>query len=230
MFIQYACMIESHLYDYSHGVSKKRLYATWFVDISDSFSLIHKLRSLHPKDFEEFIAYLFQLSEYTIISQNQRKKCYGNRMPYKECSIDMVTSIHNKKVYVQLKRYVNHQVETLIVKDFYNTIKDSLRDDDYGMIITTSMLSDEALRSAYEKDITVLEYSHLIRIVHDVAKHYHKEIQKKLNSLHTDSPTPYDNFTKTCPSCYAPVIKRKRAWSQFYGCMNHHRGNCQYTV
>lgn len=196
------------------------------IPISNELELINVLRNMEPKYFEDFIELLFKLKGYQIIYKSFRKKVNGVREPRSDRWIDMIGLKDNKKIYVQIKKYQSHQVEESIVRDFYGTIVDKVKDNqDIWMIVTTSMLSDHALEFATRKKIRVLEYDGILKEIKEVAKEHRQELEDFLDA-YGEPNSQFKQYTRTCPRCFAPMMWRKNG--SFYGCMNYYRTGCDY--
>ena len=198
-----------------------------YIDISDKLSLIQTLREMDPKYFEDFIALLFTLKWYIIVSRAKRVKYFWKRKPKADWWIDMIVSKDDKKTYVQIKKKQNHQLEETVVRDFYWAIVDKKNEQEKGIIIITSIFSDPAIEFAKEKDIKMVDYKILLEEIEEIAKDHKQEIEYFVN-MHNNINSTYkfNEYAKTCPRCLAPLVWRKK-WS-FYGCMNYHKTVCNY--
>lgn len=195
------------------------------ISISNEFELIKILRNMEAKYFEDFVMLLYTLKWYQIIYKSFWTKVGDKREPKGDHGIDIICLKNDKKIYVQIKKYQNRQVEESVVRDFYGTIVDKLREQDEGVIIATSMLSDTALEFALKKHIKVVEYSGLLKEIKELGKEHKQEIEEFLNE-YGSANKEFSMYTKTCPRCFAPLVRRKK-WS-FYGCMSYYRTGCDY--
>jgi len=223
----YALIIWYYIYQiYMMNKQIKAMEKETNVDIDKPYTIIQKLREMWPKEFEDTIAYLFTLKWYTIIQQATWKKRWTSWQAVSDKWIDLVAEKNTTKKYIQIKKIMNHQLSSSIVRDFYGTITDLIHEWDKGLIITTSIFSKDAREFAHEKWIVMVDYNELLHVVEQLKVSYKEEIEKYLNDISTKDNLKYKKYARTCKECYAPLVKRK--WWSFFGCLNYYFTGCQY--
>ncbi len=214
--------------DWEKVESVTKITQKYTIDAKDKKRVIKKLRELHPKDFEEFITLLFELSGYSIVYRSQWKKRFGKRIARKDWGIDLICQKWEKKNYIQIKKLINQEVSVNIIREMWWVCADQMYWDNNCTIITTSLFSNDSLLFAKEKNMTLIDYWKLLDIIDTLASNSEKKlaIENFINKSDLLSNTKFIEYSKTCPLCLAPLIKR-RWW--FYGCMNFYKINCKYT-
>ncbi len=99
--------------DWEKVESVTKITQKYTIDAKDKKRVIKKLRELHPKDFEEFITLLFELSGYSIVYRSQWKKRFGKRIARKDWGIDLICQKWEKKNYIQIKKLINQEEKQL---------------------------------------------------------------------------------------------------------------------
>lgn len=198
------------------------------IDAKDKKRVIQKLRELHPKDFEEFIGLLFELCWYSIIYRSQWKRSFGKWYARKDWWIDLICQKWENKNCIQIKKLINQEVSVKIIREMWWVCVDQMNGNTICTIITTSLFSEDSLKFVNEKAITLIDYKKLLDIIENLAftPQNKSAIEYFINRLDLIDNTKYIDYTKTCPLCLAPLVKR-RWW--FYGCMNYYKTDCRYT-
>jgi len=164
------------------------------------------LRGLRPKEFEDYIAELF------------------NRLGYKahvvggpnDGGVDVIAEKKGKKHYIQCKKYFKkREVKVGEVRDFYGAIANNLSNSK-GYFITTSKFTLPAEKFVDDKPIELVDgYKFLEYIKLAVPK------EKK------DGKEDTSTNINSCPKCGGVLNKRSGKYGDFMGCSNYPR--CKYT-
>ncbi len=158
------------------------------------------LRGLTPKEFEEYIADLF------------------NRLGYKTHSvggpndggIDVIAEKDGRKHYIQCKKYFkNREVRVGEVRDFYGSLADKLANNK-GYFITTSKFTLPAEEFAGDKPIELVDGNKLLEYIKLANPKGEEEIKADI-----------------CPKCGGSLKKRSGKFEDFMGCSNYPK--CKYT-
>jgi len=197
------------------------------VDLSDPYTVIHKLREINPKEFEDVVGVFFEMRWYTITHQAKRKKIRWQWKATSDKWIDLIVTKDWMNKYIQIKKLINHQVSSSIVRDFYGTIIDKLKEWDEWIILTTSIFSKDSREFAKNKWIRMIDYVDLLKQIEYLSRTHKSSIESYLNSVTTEDNLKYKKYVKTCRKCYAPLVDRK--W-MFFGCMNYHFTWCDYRI
>lgn len=178
-------------------LNKNRLkkYKNW----GSEQNIIIKLKSLSPKEFEEFISYLFSKLGY------ETKTTGGTN----DGGIDVIAKKNGKTNYIQCKKYISSQVTVGALRDFYGAIANKLTDSK-GYFITTNKFTLEAEKFAEDKPIELIDNFKLLKYI-KLAKILKEEIPES------------DNI---CPKCGGSLILRTSKYGEFFGCSNY--PNCKY--
>lgn len=199
------------------------------ISLDDNFSVIHRLRVLHPKYFQDFMKLLFELWWFATIHEAKWRRYKYWYKALSDGGIDLIFEQNNSRYFVQLKKYMNKQVSIKDVKEYWMTILDNkLWDKDEWIFITTSIFSDTSEKFAKEHGLVMVDYEGILELIELVAQSHKRKLENFLNSVNLSSNEEYFRYAKTCKKCYAPMQLRKD-W-HFYGCMNYHRTGCDYKI
>lgn len=163
---------------------------------------LNQLKSMHPEEFESFIADLFSKLGF-------RTETVGGK---NDGGIDVIAFKDGKKHFIQCKRFSTKQVGVGAMRDFYGAIADNLSNAK-GYFITTNIFTLEAERFAEHKPIELIDGQKLLEYIH----------MTKMDVIPKNTEPPQD----TCPRCGGRLILRRGKFGQFYGCSNFPK--CQYT-
>ncbi len=160
------------------------------------------VRGLSPKEFEDYIAELFNRLGY-------RAHAIGGP---NDGGIDVIAEKDGRKHYIQCKKYFKaRKVELREVRDFYGALADKLANGK-GYFITTSKFTLPAEQFADDKPIELIDGIRLLEYI-KLVKPKEKE---------------QDTRTDICPQCEGILIKRKGKYGEFMGCSNYPK--CKHTV
>jgi HJR/Mrr/RecB family endonuclease len=157
------------------------------------------LRSMKPKEFEEYIAELFSRLGY-------KTRTTGG--PH-DGGIDVVAKKDKIKHYIQCKKYfARHEVGVGEVRDFYGSIADHLTNGK-GYFITTNKFTLAAEKFVEDKPIELIDSFKLLEYIQLANKNFKK------------------NNEKICPSCGGKLKERTGKYGKFLGCSNY--PGCKYV-
>lgn len=165
--------------------------------------LIEWIRRFSPKDFEFYIADLF------------------NRLGYKsqvvgashDGGIDVIVEKNNVKDYIQCKKFITQQVTVGAMRDFYGALANKLAQGK-GYFITTNVFTLEAKLFAKDKPIELIDGPRLIQYIRLAKKDEAKSSAKVSEN-------------EKCPKCGSELVERSGKFGKFVGCSNY--PNCKYT-
>jgi len=180
------------------GLAKKnslQKYQNWNIEQD---TLI-KLKSLQPKEFEEFISFLFSKLGYETEAVGQSH----------DGGIDVIAKKDGKISYIQCKKYISSQVSVGAMRDFYGAIANRLADSK-AFFVTTNTFTLEAEKFAEDKPIELVDGFNLLKYI------------KMANILKEEIP----QNNNTCPECGGVLILRESKFGHFYGCSNYPK--CKY--
>jgi restriction system protein len=154
------------------------------------------LRGLSPKEFEDYIAELF------------------NRLGYKayavgglnDGGIDVIAEKDGKKHYIQCKKYFKaREVSVGDVRDFYGALADKLSNSK-AYFITTSKFTLPAEEFTGDKPIELVDGNKLLEYIKLANPKGEEEIKSDI-----------------CPKCGGILKKRDGKYGSFMGCSNYPR-------
>lgn len=175
---------------------KLRKYQNWGTEQD----VLIKLKALHPKEFEEFIAFLFSKLGY-------KTEIIGGP---RDGGIDVIARKDGKTNYIQCKKYISSKVSLSAVRDFYGAIANKLANSK-SFFVTTNTFTLEAENFAEDKPIELIDGFALLKYI------------KMAGILKEEIP----QSNKTCPLCGGKLVVRKGKSGYFYGCSNY--PNCKFT-
>ena len=186
------------------------------IDIHDKIKLIHTLRKFYPRDFEEFIALLYELKWYTII----KKPTYKGKNAKRDWWIDIEAAKDWETYYIQVKKLFIHEVSVNIIREF-NWIM--MNKNWKWIVVTTSIFSSDAIHEKW--NLELIDYRWLLNEIDSLSPENLEILENFINDeSHID-----DDFEKepiTCKHCWAPMVKRYWRWRSFYWCMNYYSTHC----
>lgn len=191
-------------------------YITKKIDIHDQIKVIHTLRKFYPRDFEEFVAMIFELKWYNIT----KRPTYKWKNAKRDGWIDIEATKDWIDYYIQVKKLFMHEVSVKIVREF-NWIMANKQWK--GIIITTSIFSKDSINEKW--NLELIDYRMLLSEIESLPEDKLEILQEFLNDTnHIDYS--FDTKPITCKHCGAPMVKRYRRWRMFYWCMNYYNTHC----
>jgi len=161
--------------------------------------LLLKLRKMHFKEFEDYIADLFSKLGY-------KTEVVGGL--YDE-GIDVIAEKDSIKHYIQCKRFVARTVAVGAIRDFYGAIIDHLANGK-GYFITTNKFTLEAEKFTEDKPIELIDGYKLIEYI---------RLAGKESGILKSSPAEASiEKLEKCPQCGGDLIEREGKFGKFYGC------------
>jgi len=165
--------------------------------------LIHWLRKMSPKDFELYIADLFDRFNY-------KTQVVGGSH---DGGIDVIAEKDGVVNYIQCKKFITQQVTVGAMRDFYGALANKLTTGK-GYFITTNVFTLEAEQFAEDKPIERIDGAELVRYIRLVQK-------DEINSNNKA------NENEKCPKCGGNLVERSGKFGKFTGCSNFPK--CDYT-
>ncbi len=156
-------------------------------------SLIKWLQDLSPKEFEQYIAHMFENLGFIV-------EVTGSAY---DGGIDVVAEKNGVKHYIQCKKFITQQVPVSAVRDFYGAMADKGAQAK-GFFITTNKFTLEAEKFAESKPIELIDGFKLADLLE----------KAKMDSF----AIPGKAETILCPICKSPMVKRNGKFGEFYGC------------
>lgn len=117
--------------------------------------LLHWLRGIHPTEFEEYIADLFNRLGY-------KSQATGGSH---DQGVDVIAEKDGIEHYIQCKKFITSVVHVGDVRDFYGAIADHLTKGK-AYFITTNKFTLEAEKFAEDKPIELIDGHRLIDYIH----------------------------------------------------------------
>lgn len=165
----------------------------------ESKKTLEDLRSLTPRQFEQFIAHLFQKMGY-------KTEAVGGAG---DGGIDVIAEKDGLKYYIQCKKFITRQVGVGAMRDFYGAVVDKLSGSK-AYFITTNIFTAEAEKFAEGKPIVLIDGQKLMQYVHQAGG--------------IDIP---ETSKEVCPRCGGLLVERNGKFGKFLGCKNYPK--CKYT-
>jgi restriction system protein len=119
--------------------------------------MLYWLRSMNPKEFEEYIANLFSHMGYeTTITGGSHDE-----------GVDVIAEKDGVKHYIQCKKFISSIVHVGDIRDFYGAIADHLANGK-AYFITTNKFTHEAEQFAEDKPIELVDGFGLVKYIRSV--------------------------------------------------------------
>jgi len=163
--------------------------------------LIKELQSMHPNDFEEYIADLYRRLGYTT-------EVVGGSH---DGGIDVIVTKDGIKHYIQCKKYISSKVGVSEVRDFYGAMAGKLSSGK-GIFITTNIFTTEAEQFASDKPIELIDGDRLLRLIKQTKKDKEEIVVKDDDK---------------CLKCGGNLIEKSGKYGKFLGCSNYPK--CRFT-
>ena len=165
--------------------------------------IIQWLRKMSPKDFEIYIADLFDRLNY-------KTQVVGGSH---DGGIDVIAEKDGVVNYIQCKKFITQQVTVGAMRDFYGALANKLTTGK-GYFITTNVFTLEAEQFAEDKPIERIDGAELVRYIRLVQKDEFNSNNKA-------------NENEKCPKCGSNLVERSGKFGKFTGCSNFPK--CDYT-
>ena len=165
--------------------------------------LIQWLRKMSTKDFEVYIADLFDRLHY-------KTRVVGGSH---DGGIDVIAEKDGAINYIQCKKFITQQVTVGAMRDFYGALANKLATGN-GYFITTYVFTLEAKQFAEDKPIELIDGAELVRYIRLVQK----------NEGNIDGTA---NENNKCPKCGGNLIEKSGKFGRFTGCSNYPK--CDFT-
>jgi restriction system protein len=161
---------------------------------------LHKLRSLSPTEFENYIAELFTRLGY------KTERVGGGY----DGGIDVIAEKDGVKHYIQCKKFITRQVTPHDVRDFYGALV-SKHSNAHAFFITTNIFTLESRKFCENKPIELIDGQKLMDYI-------------RLAGV----PVPDASQAEKCPRCGGNLVDKTGKYGAFVGCSNF--PNCKHTV
>ena len=160
---------------------------------------LHKLRSLTPDQFEDYIAELFRHLGY------RTEKVGGSN----DGGIDVIAEKNGVKHYIQCKKFIVRQVGVHDMRDFYGALTHRYTNAK-AFFVTTNIFTLEAEKFCEDKSIELIDGNKLMDYVRQAG-----------------IAVPKVDVVERCPRCTGTLIARDGKFGPFFGCSNYPK--CKYT-
>ncbi|HEY4497066.1 MAG TPA: restriction endonuclease [Candidatus Paceibacterota bacterium] len=120
---------------------------------------INKIRKYSPKEFEDYIAWMFREMGF-------KTESVGGSY---DGGIDVIAEKDGIKHYIQCKKFIIQEVGVGAMRDFYGAIAGKVTNGK-GYFITTNKFTLEAERFAEDKPIELVDQYKLIKWREEIAK------------------------------------------------------------
>ena len=154
--------------------------------------LINYLKGLSSREFEEYIASLFDALGY-------ESKVVGKAH---DGGVDVVAKKDGDEVYIQCKKYNKGKVNVHDVRDFVGAIAGRVSK---GYFITTSIFTLDAIKYSENQPIELIDGKKLIEYIL-LAENKGWKMKEERN---------------VCPQCGGDLVRRKGKFGEFYGCSKY---------
>lgn len=160
---------------------------------------LEQLRKLSPRQFEDYIANLFQHLGF-------RTEVVGGSY---DGGIDIIATRNGEKYYIQCKKFITSQVPVGAVRDFYGAIVDR-QVYTKAFFITTNVFTLEAEKFCEDKPIELIDGPKLMEYIRQAGVEVPESQEENL-----------------CPKCGGILKLRNGKFGPFIGCSNFPK--CHYT-
>jgi len=205
------------------AIFKKQKQAKWF----EAQRTISDIQRLKPKEFEQFIAFIFGKMGFSAKTTKY----------IKDGGIDVIAVKDGRTHFIQCKKYTRNKVTLAHVRDFYGAMADA--GCNRGFFVTTSFFTLDAEQFAAGKPIELIDGERLMEYVRkssiDLAAVPPRPETVAVSDMAPPSaPQPQQQSEKElCPKCGAQLVIRTagrgaKIGSQFLGCSAF--PECRFTV
>lgn len=186
------------------GIIKARFGDKKYKDINKIYSgrdMLNRLRNLSPREFEEYISFLFNQLGFSTEAVGRSH----------DGGIDVIASKDGIKHYIQCKKHISSQVSVSDVRSFCGALTDHLAKGK-GYFITTNKFTLEAEKFAENQPIELIDGDRLLKYI-EIAK--------------LDNDAYFKKEEEKCPQCNGKLVERRGKYGRFLGCSNY--PNCKFT-
>lgn len=185
------------------------------ADDSTPAEVLHKIRTLHPREFEFYVA--------DILAKNGYKSKVVSKYDTPDGGIDIVAKKNGTLYLIQCKKFIDRDVGVAHLREFYGAGADLKHTKGARMIfISTTFFTSAAKSFAKAKKITLIDADYLVSLV------FGQEGEgRKIEFNGFDRSEVMRQVPPACPVCTKPLAWRKGAHGEFLGCKNYPQ--CKYT-
>lgn len=190
------------------------------IDGKNIYWLNWYLRWLHSKIVEDLIELTFELDWFQIIERSKWIWKPWFRKAKKDWGIDLICKKDGKKTFVQVKAKVTDLVTDDVIRNLHGSTTNKRKDWDSVIVITTTLFSSQAKKTALEDSIRLIDYNELNKKIDSLYKNesYRKTLQYFFINNYYPKEDKYLKTNRECPNCGAPLKFRQNHWKTCYWC------------
>lgn len=195
-------------------VNRKRRFKR-IGDDSDYPEVLHKIRTLHPKEFEYYIADLLTKNGFITRVTGGHGKPDGG--------VDIIARREDRHYLVQCKKFIDADVSVRHLREFYGVGADLKYAKDVKlMFVSTTYFTKAAKDFAKQKDIELIDADQLLELV------FAQEIEgKKVEFNGLERSEVMRHVPPSCPVCTRSLVWRQGPHGSFIGCTGY--PSCRYV-
>lgn len=183
-------------------------------DDSDRHEIIHKIRTLHPREFEFYVA--------NILDQNGYKTKVVGKYGKGDGGVDIIARRDGIHYIVQCKKFIDRDVGVKHLREFYGVGADLVYTKDVRLIfVNTTYFTSTAKKYAKQHNIKLVDADYLVELVFGIENRGGSvELNEDRGELMRQTPPQ-------CPVCHRLLAWRKGQYGDFVGCTGY--PSCRYT-
>lgn len=212
---RFAALLATHYGDRFYENTRRRRRFKKLGGEEDYAELLHKIRTLHPREFEYYVA--------DILSKNGYKTEVVSREGRPDGGVDIVAKRKGKHYLIQCKKFLDSDIGVRHIREFYGVGADLKHSKQVKMIfVGTTYFTKAAKNFANKKDIKLIDGDYLVELVFAQ--------EGKGNRIGFNGLDRSEVMRHVPPAC--PVCTRQLAWrhgphGDFLGCKGY--PGCRYV-
>lgn len=181
----------------------------------DRVETLHKIRTLHPREFEFYIA--------DLLAKNGYKTKVVGRYSKPDGGIDIIARRDGNHYLVQCKKYIDRDVGVKQVREFYGAGVDVVEEKKAKMILfSTTYFTVAARKFAKKKGIRLVDGDYLLDLVFA-----RESMGQEIGLDGHERDSVLRNVPPACPVCTRQLAWRKGPHGIFVGCTGY--PGCKYV-
>ncbi len=173
-------------------------------------SLIKKLQTMRPLEFEEYITDLYARLGF---------KAEVGRGSH-DGGIDVTIQKNGLKHYIQCKKFITSKVGVADIRDFYGAMAGKLSNGK-GIFITTNIFTTEAEKFSEDKPIELIDGDKLLKLIYSLTKKDREEMKLTYWLTKKNKEKIINSKDNKCSRCGGDMIEKNGKYGKFLGCSNY---------
>lgn len=212
---RFAALLATHYGDRFYEHTRRRRRFKKLGGEEDYAELLHKIRTLHPREFEYYVA--------DILSKNGYKTEVTSKHGKPDGGVDIVARLDGTHYLVQCKKFLDSDVGVRHIREFYGIGADLKHTKNVKMIFVSTTYFTKAARDfAKKKGIKLIDADHLVELV------FAQEGRgKEIGFNGFERSEVMRHVPPACPVCTRQLVWRSGPHGDFVGCKGY--PECKYV-